>query len=197
MSGTVDFKARSLTRRGTRATQPAATAVAEGTLYFVTDERLLERSNGSAWQNISLGDASGQIVFPATQNPSANANTLDDYEEGTWTATDASGAGLTFSGVVGYYTKIGRQVFCGFALQYPVTASALGAAVTGLPFVPGNVEANRGSVSVTSDSGLNLTTIINSGAVTATIFPAGSFSPIQNSSLSNKFMFISFQYYST
>jgi hypothetical protein len=35
--------------------------------------------------------ASGQtfslngITFPATQVPSADANTLDDYEEGTWT----------------------------------------------------------------------------------------------------------------
>lgn len=29
----------------------------------------------------------GQIVFPATQNPSARANTLDDYEEGTYNPT--------------------------------------------------------------------------------------------------------------
>ena len=25
------------------------------------------------------------IIFPATQNASSDVNTLDDYEEGTWT----------------------------------------------------------------------------------------------------------------
>lgn len=39
--------------RGTRAAQAAATAVPVGTLYFVTDEGLLERSNGTTWQTVS------------------------------------------------------------------------------------------------------------------------------------------------
>ena len=54
----------------------------------------------------------GQIQFPATQNASSNANTLDDYEEGTWTPTP--GGGLTIVGTPTYtctYTKIGRYVF--------------------------------------------------------------------------------------
>jgi len=49
------------------------------------------------------------ITFPATQVASANANTLDDYEEGTWTPNQ--GAGLTVVGAFsseGSYTKIGR-----------------------------------------------------------------------------------------
>ena len=52
----------------------------------------------------------GQIAFPATQSASANANTLDDYEEGTWTpvATPASGSS-TFS-TSGVYTKVGNIV---------------------------------------------------------------------------------------
>ncbi len=53
------------------------------------------------------------IQFPATQVPSANANNLDDYEEGTWTpaATGATTAGTTtHTNQFGYYTKIGRQV---------------------------------------------------------------------------------------
>ena len=59
--------------------------------------------------NISAA-TSGQIQFPATQNASANANTLDDYEEGTYTPTVGS---MTTTGTpvyVGAYTKIGRQV---------------------------------------------------------------------------------------
>ena len=40
-------------RRGTRAAQPAATAVPKGTLYYVTDEIKLERSTGAAWESYS------------------------------------------------------------------------------------------------------------------------------------------------
>jgi hypothetical protein len=66
-------------------------------------------------KNISVGAAapttSGTgITFPATQSASSNANTLDDYEEGTWTPV---GVGITFAGTASYnaiYTKIGRLV---------------------------------------------------------------------------------------
>lgn len=46
-------KTRGIIRRGTRANQPAANTVLEGTLYYVTDEELLERSTGAAWQSYS------------------------------------------------------------------------------------------------------------------------------------------------
>src|SRR5262245_12853578 len=48
-------------RRGTRASQPAATAVSIGTLYCVTDEGLIiERSNGTTWDAYSgTGSAIG------------------------------------------------------------------------------------------------------------------------------------------
>jgi hypothetical protein len=51
------------------------------------------------------------ITFPATQAPSADANTLDDYEEGTWTPNQ--GSQLTVVGTFsssGTYIKIGKQV---------------------------------------------------------------------------------------
>jgi hypothetical protein len=51
------------------------------------------------------------VTFPATQVPSADANTLDDYEEGTWTATAVNG-NLTLTSNVGRYTKIGNTVTC-------------------------------------------------------------------------------------
>jgi hypothetical protein len=51
---------------------------------------------------------SGQIKFPATQNASANANTLDDYEEGTWTPN--VGGTSTYNSQLGKYTKIGNLV---------------------------------------------------------------------------------------
>jgi hypothetical protein len=51
------------------------------------------------------------LKFPATQVASADPNTLDDYEEGTWTPNIAN---FTVSGTTtstGTYTKIGRIVY--------------------------------------------------------------------------------------
>jgi hypothetical protein len=50
-----------LIARGTRAAQPAATAVSEGALYYVTDENKLERGNGATWDAFS-GAAGGAVV---------------------------------------------------------------------------------------------------------------------------------------
>jgi hypothetical protein len=75
------------------------------------------------------------ITFPSAQSNSSNANTLDDYEEGTWTPTDGSGAGLSFTTVTaGAFVKIGRLVVAMCAFTYPSTVSGLGATIAGLPF---------------------------------------------------------------
>ena len=54
------------------------------------------------------------ITFPASQSASSDANTLDDYEEGTWTPViaDASTGGNTgtFTNAGASYTKIGNTV---------------------------------------------------------------------------------------
>lgn len=76
----------------------------------------------------------GQIKFPATQNASDDANTLDDYEEGTWTPIDGSGAGLTFTTVAGNYTKIGNRIIVDGYGTYPTTSSALSGVVGGFPY---------------------------------------------------------------
>ena len=60
----------------------------------------------------ATASASGAgITFPATQSASTDVNTLDDYEEGTWTPVPTS-TGATFtSNAEGQYTKIGRMVY--------------------------------------------------------------------------------------
>ncbi len=87
----------------------------------------------------------GQLTFPATQNPSANANTLDDYEEGTYTPADGSGAGLTFTVNRAAYVKIGSIYFCDITLGYPVTVSGANAVITNLPGTFANVVGVDGS----------------------------------------------------
>jgi len=84
------------------------------------------------------GASAGQIVFPATQNASSDVNTLDDYEEGTWTPTVAFGGaavGVTYGAQTGNYVKIGRWVFISFYLSLTSNGSSTGAlTITGLPF---------------------------------------------------------------
>lgn len=48
--------------RGDRASQPAATTVPIGTLYYVTDETVTERSNGTVWQDYSDVNAGSGIT---------------------------------------------------------------------------------------------------------------------------------------
>lgn len=54
----------------------------------------------------------GQIKFPAAVSASADANTLDDYEEGTWTPTLTTVAGtITSYTSSGRYQKIGNRIY--------------------------------------------------------------------------------------
>lgn len=80
----------------------------------------------------------GGIQFPATQVPSADANCLDDYEEGTFTpAFSATGATFSYAFQSGIYTKIGRHVLFGVGLGLNSAGNTLTAnplSVTGLPF---------------------------------------------------------------
>lgn len=80
----------------------------------------------------------GQLVFPATQNPSANANTLDDYEEGSWTPSlsfGGSASGVTYSVQTGRYTKIGRLVTVEVRITLTSNGTGTGGAtITGCPF---------------------------------------------------------------
>jgi hypothetical protein len=85
------------------------------------------------WSNIygsTLNLSGGQIAFPATQNSSADANTLDDYEEGTWTATYNSG---TIISQTCTYTKIGRVVTASFQISWTQSGTTFGR-ISGLPF---------------------------------------------------------------
>ena len=62
--------------------------------------------------------ASGSgITFPATASASTDANTLDDYEEGTWTATLTAGTTAPTTPITtatAKYIKIGRLVTVSF-----------------------------------------------------------------------------------
>lgn len=64
------------------------------------------------------GSGSG-ITFPATQSASSDANTLDDYEEGTWTPVlkgTSTNPSYTVSQASGNYVKVGKLVYVSFIM---------------------------------------------------------------------------------
>lgn len=72
------------------------------------------------------------IAFPATQLASSNANTFDDYEEGTWTPT-FSGWTTAPTTAQGTYTKKGREVTVAALFRFGTIGA--GTTIQGLPFV--------------------------------------------------------------
>lgn len=119
---------------------------------------ILNSSNNAQFtKNISVGNVTPTtsgfgITFPATQSASTNANTLDDYEEGTWTPIAARYTGGNITAVYGVsnagkYTKIGRIVILECYLDI-TSVSSQGSSlsqVTGLPFTPSGSYAATGA----------------------------------------------------
>jgi len=89
------------------------------------------------------------ITFPSVQSASSDANTLDDYEEGSWTPNQ--GSGLVVVGAFsssGTYTKVGRQVTVIFSVSGATTIAVnAGGIITGnLPFTSTTSFDNAGTV---------------------------------------------------
>lgn len=94
--------------------------------------------------NGGVVQVSNGITFPATQSACSDVNTLDDYEEGsftvTYTASSGSFGAITYTGQDGYYVKIGRVVFFNFTIS--TSAVTIGTAsgelrISGFPFTAG------------------------------------------------------------
>lgn len=115
--------------------------------------------SSAALVDISAGTA-GQIKFPATQNPSANVNTLDDYEEGTFAPTLFGG---TVAGTPSYtlqrgnYRKIGNTVWVWGEVSGSLSG-ATGVLVMGaFPFAQDNTANDLGTLSIPMWGGFTLT----------------------------------------
>ena len=113
--------------------------------------------DGSAGGDLTLG-ANANIVFPATNVVSTNANTLDDYEEGNFTPTLTANS-VAYDNRTGRYTKVGNKVFVECLLQWNSAsfASATGQlTITGLPFAPVGTIHYHGAYGVAYVSSINL-----------------------------------------
>ena len=95
----------------------------------------------------ATASASGSgVSFPATQSASSDANTLDDYEEGSWTPVFTAATaptGVTYDAQSGSYTKIGNSVHLRFGLKLlsKGTGGSGVVRISGLPFLSVNINS--------------------------------------------------------
>jgi hypothetical protein len=127
----------------------AASGTAGNAITF-TQAMSLNASGGLQTLNtIGVGNATPStsgagITFPATQSASSDANTLDDYEEGTW--TPSIGGTATYTTQTGRYTKVGRLVTVDFILVVNTIGTGSTQAISGLPFSANGTIKSIGSV---------------------------------------------------
>ena len=117
---------------------------ATGTIITTAGGAAISGTTGAFTTTVGVGGATpaasgAGITFPATASASSDANTLDDYEEGTWTPVltfGGSSTGITYdSSDRGNYTKVGNIVTVFVRMVLTSKGSASGSAlVTGLPF---------------------------------------------------------------
>jgi hypothetical protein len=119
----------------------------------------------------------GQITFPATQSASSDANTLDDYEEGTWTITVTTGTSgtVTASAKTGAYTKVGRLVTITGYIDFSSVSSPVGYLRLSLPFASASGASFESAVSfmfnsVVSANVADFVGTVNNNAATLDIY---------------------------
>ncbi|HEX5184239.1 MAG TPA: hypothetical protein VFW19_13965 [Allosphingosinicella sp.] len=140
----------------------------------------------------------GGIAFPATQVASADPNTLDDYEEGSWTPALAFGGastGVTYNTQAGRYTKVGRLVFIDVRILLTSKGSATGvASITGLPFIAAALPAATMTIAGTNFAS-TVTNPVCLGQPAATTlglvnFAAGALSNVTDASFNNNTLIV-------
>ena len=161
------------------STQSTVSSDGAGT---VTERMRLDASTGNLLVGTTTTTANGGVLqvsngvtFPATQVACTDVNTLDDYEEGTWTpaiaGTTLAGAG-TYSVQVGRYTKIGNTVTVHLNLTWSAHTGTGNMTISGLPFTSANV-TNLNPTTVAYANNLTITGIpvvlVTANATTGTI----------------------------
>jgi len=160
---------------------------ARGGIIYDIDTGLSFKSGGSTRWTINetgnlLPSATSLGVYLGVTSATAS-NLLDDYEEGSFTATfSASGATIGQSVSKGTYTKIGNQVNINIYVQCDGTVSLNSNAlsITGLPFTAANTSqviyygppAGMRFISMSSNY-YNLMPYINSGDNTVQMYQHG------------------------
>lgn len=153
-TGTINFAVAAV---GTWAATPSSANLAAAMTDETGSGPLVFATKPSFTNTVGVGGAAAAssgsgISFPATQSASTDVNTLDDYEEGTWTPTTSD---ITFSGTdtsVCTYTKVGRNVTVTAVFSATTSVTIANNAYFTLPF---SLSVESSGVSVSKNSGLS------------------------------------------
>jgi hypothetical protein len=147
----IHYAATTVVVSGSHASVPYA-------LYTGNTERARIDTSGRLLVGLTSANTSGSnlqvsqgITFPATQSASTDANTLDDYEEGTWTPTvfgsTTSGTG-TYSYQEGVYVKVGQMVTASAFISMSNNTGTGNIRFGGLPFTTVSTGTNRQAAAI-------------------------------------------------
>lgn len=138
--------------------------------------------------NLVIGTAGKGIDFSVDgQSAGMTSELLDDYEEGTWTPIDSSGAGLSLTVANATYVKIGRQVFANFAITYPSTVNVSTIRVGGLPFTSSGTGFSHPMVVSTCQTGICKSGLVDTSATTFLLLDSSA-NALTNAQMSTLFL---------
>lgn len=142
--------------------------------YANTYDLALQPTGGNLLVGTLTNNANGGVLqlksgitFPATQVAATDVNTLDDYEEGTFTptilGTTTAGVG-TYTSQGGCYTKVGNRVFCEILVAWTAHTGTGNMKIGSLPFTS-NASVYYSSAAIGDTSGIALTASNTLGAI--------------------------------
>ena len=163
-SGTISFSTAAV---GTWAATPSSANLAAAMTDETGSGSLVFATRPSFANTIGVGGAAAAasgagITFPATVSLSTDPNTLDDYEEGSWTP---SITGLTLgnaSGVAFNYVRVGNIVTVTLGFIWGSTTSSSGVWEFSVPF---GASTGGGGTAYLLDSG-SAEYMVNAGIAT-------------------------------
>ena len=169
----------------------AASGSADGAISFL-DNIEMEHSSGDL--KVTRGDiffaGSGKgINLGVTSN--TDSNTLDDYEEGTWTPTMTN---ITLSTAEGQYIKVGKLVTAHFNVVLPTTSTTNTAVISSLTFNTAGVNQYGGGFFSYQNTSYDMLTLYNQGETYCTILNGAN--ALNNSNISAKQFLGTIVYYS-
>ncbi len=136
--------------------------------------------------NVNFTNGFG-IDFSDTADGSGTANRselFNDYEEGTWTPSNPN---VTYTGVHGWYTKVGNTVHTWGRVNVPTNSNGNAFEILGLPFTV-KTDQYTGSVAITSIGSSDIRPMYNQND-TKIVVRNSSNNNYSLSSVSGKFLY--------
>jgi hypothetical protein len=142
----------------------------------------------------SAADQRTTLGAAATSHTHTTAD-VTDYDTGSITAADGSGAGLTLD-VSGEYTQIGQQVFGTVRVLYPATADTSDSQInfSGIPNSGNSIHSRAGAVIALTDSTDAKIALLLENTPNVRIYTAAIAARVTNAQLSGKQLLINFNY---